>query len=394
MMRAYVLAVVAGLLLAGPVAAQQRKAALSEEQRKELAGLITEFRKVRKEPQKRLEVIERMGEVGPIGLTNLLEVINQELGKQLGDYRQAFSKAAAGVIAKRADTANLEEITRLRKVVLELAKDDALTKEQIVSVSDPALARLKEIILVTPQDVLASQPPLAIRREALQTLGSQWETCATLLLVKQQDEEERAAREKAGDKEPSEAGVKPEAEVKSEDASAPKAAAGDEQPMELKGPSFADYLAKDEELAVGMAMPMNPRTRSVLTANAQLVGRIDAEEARCVLDLNLTRNLLGLPALKIDLALTAAARDHSSDMATLGFFAHESPVPGKKTPSDRAQRFRTTASGENIAMGTLDGAVANEMWWHSPGHHKNMLGNHERVGLGKSGRHWTELFGS
>ena len=43
--------------------------------------------------------------------------------------------------------------------------------------------------------------------------------------------------------------------------------------------------------------------------------------------------------------------------------------------------------------GTVDGAAANQMWWHSPGHHKNVLGNHTRVGLGRSGKYWTELFG-
>jgi uncharacterized protein YkwD len=140
-------------------------------------------------------------------------------------------------------------------------------------------------------------------------------------------------------------------------------------------------------------MPMDADTRRVLALNAQLAARLDPEEARCVLDLNLTRNLLGLDALQIDLALTAAARDHCQDMETLDFFSHESPVEGKKSPQDRAERFKTSASAENIAMGTLDGAVANKMWWHSPGHHRNMLGDHERVGVGKHGRHWTEMFG-
>ncbi len=387
MLRTFILAALAGCLLpiAVAAAAEPRKPALSVEQRKELTGLITEFRQVRREPEKRLEVIERMAALGPIGLANLLEVINLELGKQLSDYRQAFSKAAAGVIAGRTGNANLEEINRRRKEVLDLSPNEGLTKEQIVSVSDPALARLKELILITPQDVHAGQPQLATRREALQTLGGQWERCTTLLLMKQEEEEERKPERQ--EKEKADEGSQPEPATV-------KAAAGDDEPMEMKRPSFADYLAKDEELAVGLATPMDPQTRSVLAANAQLVGRIDPEEARCVLDLNLTRNLLGLNALRIDLALTAAARDHSKDMETLDFFDHESPVPGKKTFSDRAERFRTEASGENIAMGTLDGAVANEMWWHSPGHHRNMLGDHQRVGLGKSGRHWTELFGS
>ncbi len=138
---------------------------------------------------------------------------------------------------------------------------------------------------------------------------------------------------------------------------------------------------------------MSPQTRAVLAFNAQVAGRLDPEEARCVLDLNLTRNLLGLGPVQIDPALTTAARGHSADMERLNFFSHDSPVPGKTTPWDRARLAGTSASGENIAMGTIDGAVANEMWWHSPGHHRNMLGDHTRVGVGRSGKHWTELFG-
>ena len=388
MSRLACLVVAVSLCLSGlrASAAEPRKPALSEAQRKQLTALITEFRQVRKEPPKRLAVIERMAELGPIGLTNLLEVINLELGKQLGDYRQAFTKAAAAAIAKRTERANLEEIMRLRKEVLDLSKDEGLTKQQIVAVGDPAVARLKELILITREDVLASQPLLAGRRDALQSLGSQWERCATLLLVKQHEEDEkRAAEKKAAEKSPP---------AEQPAAPAVKGGAEEDEELELSSPSFAEYLAKDEEIATFLATPMDPKTRGELAANAQFVGRIDPEEARCVLDLNLTRNLLGLAALKIDLALTAAARDHSSDMETLGFFDHESPVPGKKTFSDRAERFKTDASGENIALGTLDGAEANRMWWTSPGHHRNMLGDHERVGVGKSGRHWTELFGS
>ena len=74
-------------------------------------------------------------------------------------------------------------------------------------------------------------------------------------------------------------------------------------------------------------------------------------------------------------------------------FAHESPVEGKRTPWDRAARFGTSASGENIAGGQTTGAGANLGWWYSPGHHKNMLGGFGRVGLGRSGELWTQMFG-
>ena len=158
-------------------------------------------------------------------------------------------------------------------------------------------------------------------------------------------------------------------------------------------PTFESYLLDEENLAVSLAAPLDPRTRAVLAMNAKLAEKIDPEEARAILELNLTRNLLGLPALAIDLNLCEAARDHSTDMEKQGFFSHESPVAGKKTPWDRAKRFGTTASAENIFKGTKSGKAANDGWFHSPGHHRNQMGNHTRVGVGRSGGLFTQMFG-
>jgi len=88
-----------------------------------------------------------------------------------------------------------------------------------------------------------------------------------------------------------------------------------------------------------------------------------------------------------------AARDHAKDMVEKKFFAHDSPVPGKKTPWARAKRFGTSAHAENIAAGANTGADTIRLWWYSPGHHKNMMGGHARVGLGRHKKTWTQLFG-
>jgi uncharacterized protein YkwD len=97
--------------------------------------------------------------------------------------------------------------------------------------------------------------------------------------------------------------------------------------------------------------------------------------------------------LTIDLALTAASRDHSSDMKTHKFFSHTSPVPGKTSPGDRARNFNASWSAENIFMGSTDGTVAHRAWFHSPGHHRNLLGDHRRVGVGRHGVYFTQMFG-
>jgi uncharacterized protein YkwD len=366
-LQAGALVAIAGLACLGNrlFSAEARPPAVSAEQLRQISSLMTEFRKVRSDPERRLEVIDRAAETGPAAVKNLLEIVNKELGKQLTDYRELFLKAALQVVAKRTGEANLQEILELRNRVLQQAKNENLTKETIVSASDPALVRLKALILVDRQEILKQYPQLEPRREALKVLGEQWQRCGRWLV--QEDEPAGAA--------------------------VPAADATTEGVRETKVPSFAEYLTKEEEIAVALALPMTAPTRAVLAFNSQLAGRLDPEEARCVLDLNLTRNLLGLRPVQIDLALTTAARGHSADMERLNFFSHDSPVPGKTTPWDRARLAGTSASGENIAMGTIDGAVANEMWWHSPGHHRNMLGDHARVGVGRNGKYWTELFG-
>jgi uncharacterized protein YkwD len=157
--------------------------------------------------------------------------------------------------------------------------------------------------------------------------------------------------------------------------------------------NFEKYLQGEEELAAQMAAPMDSQTRAVLAANARLASRLDKEEARAIVACNLTRALLGLSPLSIDLRLCAAARDHSRDMERLEFFSHTSPVPGKASHMDRAKNFGTTTSAENIYQGLRDGVRVTDRWFHSPGHFHNMLGSHRRIGVGRSGVYFTEMFG-
>ena len=88
-----------------------------------------------------------------------------------------------------------------------------------------------------------------------------------------------------------------------------------------------------------------------------------------------------------------AARDHSNDMKQHKFFSHTSPVRGKKEFTKRAANFGASASAENIAINGGGGPVVVRAWYYSPGHHKNLFGNHRRIGIGKAGRYWTQMFG-
>ncbi len=317
----------------------------------ESAKLVAEFRRAKGDTEKQAKVVEKAVAAGPAAVAAVQKQIFRELHPQLDRYRMRFQQQAAGLAKNHLRKADLSEIARLRLPILALSKGEP-THEELAAKGDPAMARLTEIFVVNRADVLAQSKDLQAEREQLQALGKHWERCLAAL---------------------------------------PQSAPAE---GESKKPfTFEEYLSGEEELAAGLAVPMDPKTQQVLAVNARLAGQLDPEEARTVLALNLTRNLLGLPALVIDLKLAAAARDHSKDMEPMKFFAHESPVPGKKTPWDRAARFGTSASGENIYMGSPDGKVANQAWFHSPGHFKNMLGDHQRVGVGRSGVYFTEEFG-
>ncbi|MGC6489523.1 MAG: CAP domain-containing protein [Planctomycetota bacterium] len=151
----------------------------------------------------------------------------------------------------------------------------------------------------------------------------------------------------------------------------------------------------DERIAAETfaGLPMSAADRKTLAANRSLRGTHPREELLGTLELNRLRYLLGLRLVRIDPKLADAARDHSKDMATLGFFSHTSPVKGKERFGQRAANFGTSASAENIAAGQRTGHGAIRAWWYSPGHHKNMLGGHGRTGLGQHGTMWTQMFG-
>lgn len=140
--------------------------------------------------------------------------------------------------------------------------------------------------------------------------------------------------------------------------------------------------------------PDDPAAERVAAENTTIAAGLAAEVVPAMHAVNAMRIACGLSPLVFDAKLCAAAAAHSGDMESLGFFAHESPLPNKKTFSDRAVLAGTTASGENIFMGSTSGADAIKAWFLSPGHHKNMFTvGHVRQGLGRSGEHWTQLFG-
>lgn len=92
--------------------------------------------------------------------------------------------------------------------------------------------------------------------------------------------------------------------------------------------------------------------------------------------------------------ICTAAQGHAEEMSKLGYFAHQSPTPGRTTPFDRMRLAGyDKGASENIAL--VDGAQgAHDAWCQSSGHHRNLLNpGHHEAGIGNDGRYWVQNFG-
>ena len=242
------------------------------------------------------------------------------------------------------------KLAELRKKLADLRADPELTKDKIEKTGLPTLEELKGVYPQWEKQAKKRQTKLANAIAQLRPLAE------FLRLL----EEESAKRNKPG----------------------------------VVGLPVGEYRDKVKELLAAINASEAEVDARVLAENARLSKGLSAEETAGVQAINALRMLCGLRPLLIDPKLCEAARGHCKDMIEKSFFAHESPVPNKKTPFDRAQLAGTTASAENIFKGSGSASEAVKGWFLSPGHHKNMLGeSHKRQGLGREGVHWTSMFG-
>lgn len=275
-----------------------------------------------------------------------------------------FRKAVAS--AQHAGVQHLGEakIDALRKQALAVTARAELTESMIRGEIDPVMVDLRTALLPTADQVLAHDAEVAAAVAAAAKEAATTEAWFDLCL--------EAAHHLDGD---------PAGRVHATKA------------PPLPPPPVATPPAVEFETDCLLGLALGSQDQRALEANEALRGKTDAAEFAGTLELNRIRIVLGLNAVKIDEKLGNAARDHSNDMRTLGFFSHTSPVDGKHTFGDRASRAGTSAQAENIAQGHQRGEDAILGWWYSPGHHKNMLGSHARTGLGRSETTWTQMFG-
>lgn len=109
---------------------------------------------------------------------------------------------------------------------------------------------------------------------------------------------------------------------------------------------------------------------------------LTAEEAEALALVNADRRAAGLPALKVNTALVALARDYADDMSTRGFVGHYNPEG--ESPFDRMGRYGVTYAfaGENLAA-HRSVAEAQRLLMASESHRANILSaDYREVGIG------------
>ncbi|MEA3366919.1 MAG: CAP domain-containing protein [Planctomycetota bacterium] len=334
------------------VAAAPAPKPLSAMDRQRVRVLAGKFRRA-EDDAARMGVADELLAFGPAGAAALFDAADRTIDPLVRRYRADLLAATREVLRRRFEADGQEKLEALQDTLRSLGADGGLTKEKIKAEGDPALEKLQQRLVILPEEVLQAGTDLQAQRDRLLALGVHRQRAADYL------------RQHA-----------PEA----------KDALPDPRP-------FEEVLRDHEALSGLLAVARTDDHRHILIDNAETAREVQPEEARGIRRMNRIRILAGLKPLRIDVRLCDAARDHSTDMVEKKFFAHDSPVPGKKTLWARAKRFGTTAHAENIAAGTATGAGAIRQWFHSPGHHKNMMGGHRRVGLGRHKKTWTLLFG-
>ena len=137
--------------------------------------------------------------------------------------------------------------------------------------------------------------------------------------------------------------------------------------------------------------------RKIEAWNKQVTDKyMDAEEIKNFAMVNTYRQAIGLMPYEAGPRLIQAARRHSKEMVDLKYFSHESPTASEKDFGMRSKNagYDKGAAGENIAAGGNGGEGTFWMWFDSEGHHKNMAGCSNALGVGRWNSTYTQNFGS
>lgn len=152
--------------------------------------------------------------------------------------------------------------------------------------------------------------------------------------------------------------------------------------VQARGKHGTEVLNLLEVYASAAGAPLESPVVRVRPPLRPLAGEVEAE-ARALRLINHSRQLAGLSALSSSGALRGEARRHARDMATAGFFGHESPrrgALGRRLVS--AGLSARVLARENIAIAPHPDVAHSELM-RSPSHLRNILDPHvDHVGVG------------
>ena len=109
------------------------------------------------------------------------------------------------------------------------------------------------------------------------------------------------------------------------------------------------------------------------------VTRVNSLDSALLVQVNAFRASHGLTQLRVSPYLGAAARAHSTQMARLGYFSHNSangsPFSSRIATYYPARGYRSWTVGENLLWASPDvgAARALRLWLASPPHRANLL---------------------
>jgi uncharacterized protein YkwD len=122
--------------------------------------------------------------------------------------------------------------------------------------------------------------------------------------------------------------------------------------------------------------------------------------AQVVTLVNAHRAQLGLVALVVSPALTAAAEWKARNMAAYDYLDHDDPAPDARTADERvlACGYPATQWGENIGTGYATAQAVVDAWLASPEHRANIeRPEYRATGVGVAGAptmYWAQSFGA
>lgn len=169
-----------------------------------------------------------------------------------------------------------------------------------------------------------------------------------------------------------------------------------EKRSEIKQPEVKEPEVKEPE--VKQPETKQPETPAPKEEDKTVSSSNQSFEQQVVELVNVERQKAGLPALKIDSAISDVARMKSKDMAVNNYFAHQSPTYGSAGDMLTKYGIKWSAWGENIASGQRTPQAVVTAWMNSPGHRANILSsNFGRIGVGyvtnsNGTPYWTQVF--